>query len=135
MTLEKILSRKIIYCIMSLLALWAGCAPSPSFALPVGSYEQGPNRITGREAIDSFLAQELVSEKLSEMGLSKTEIEARLDRLSEEQVHALAVRLERIKAGGAGWVIGLVGVVLLVGIVLFLLTHDVNIEPKGSIAK
>lgn len=135
MIFEALLSKKVIFCIMALLAVWVGCAPSTSFALPVASYEQGPNHITDREAIDSFLAQELVSKKLSEMGLSKTEIEVRLDRLSEEQVHALAARLERIKSGGAGWAIGLVAVILLVGIVLFLLTHTVHIEPKESIAK
>ena len=135
MTFKNLLKQKKVYVVMLTLALWFGCSPSPSFALPVGSYEQEGSYRTDREIIDTFLAQELVSEKLAKMGLSKSEIDSRLDKLSSEQTHALATRLDRIKSGGNGWVIALVAVFVLIGIVLFFLTHTLHIEPKEPIAK
>lgn len=135
MNFESILKQKKVYVIMLVLALWVGCIPSPSFALPVGSYEQGGGCIKDREIIDTFLAQGLVSERLAEMGLSKTEIEARLDKLSEAQIHTLAMRLERIKSGGSGAAVAIAIVILLVAMVLFFLTHDVHVEPKQSLEK
>lgn len=131
MTFERILKNKRIYFIMLLLALWFGCIPSPSFALPVGSYDQNTTYLRDREIIDSFLAQELISEKLTRMGLSKDEIDSRLDKLSDWEIRQLAMRLEKIKAGsGGGWAIALAVVLLLIGMVFFFLTHTIHVEPK-----
>ena len=135
MTFENLLKQKKVYVVMLTLALWIGCSPSPSFALPVGSYEQEGSYHTNREIIDTFLAQELVSEKLAKMGLSKSEINSRLDKLSPEQMHTLAMRLDRIKSGGSGWVIALVVVLVLIGMVFFFLTHTLHIEPKEPVAE
>ena len=79
-----------------------GCVPSPSLALPVGSYGQQANFAKDKDIIDSFLAQELVSQRLAKLGLSRNEIDTRLNKLSDEQIHTLAMRLERIKAGSGG---------------------------------
>jgi len=135
MTFENLLKQKKVYLVMLTLALWIGCSPSPSFALPVGSYEQEGSYHTDREIIDTFLAQELVSEKLAKMGLSKSEIDSRLDKLSPGQTRALAMRLDRIKSGGDGWIIALVIVLVLIGMVFFFLTHTLHIEPKEPVAE
>jgi len=131
MTLKTLLKKKGIYIIMLSIALWLGCSPSPSFALPVGSYEE-IRRYEDRENIDSFLAEELVLQKLAEMGLSKSEVDSRLDTMSEAQLHTLAVRLDRLKSGSSGAAVAIAIVMIIMGMVLFLLTHEVHIEPKES---
>jgi len=131
MIFKSIFKVKKVYFVMLLLALWFGCAPSTSFSLPIGSYEHRNNYTADREAIDSFLAQDLVSERLAKMGLSEQEVRSRLDKLSNEQIHELASNLERIKAGsGSAWAIALVAVLFFVGLVLFFITHTVHVEPK-----
>ncbi|PIU42242.1 MAG: hypothetical protein COS99_01165 [Candidatus Omnitrophica bacterium CG07_land_8_20_14_0_80_42_15] len=131
MTFERILKEKKVYFVMLLLTLWFSCIPSPSFALPVSSCEQGVNLSQDKEIINSFLEQELVVKKLTDMGLSKEEISSRLDKLSDTQIHALAMKVERIKAGGDGWVI-LIVIIALIAVIFFLLTHEVTVERKDT---
>lgn len=132
MTFEVLLKKKEIYVIMLALALWFGCVPSPSLALPIDSYEQKASYGNDREIVDSFLARELVSQKLSKMGLSREEIDTRVNKLSDEQLHTLAMRLERIQSGSTGWAVALGIVLLFIGSILFFLTHNIHIEPKES---
>lgn len=131
MFFEAILKQKKVYVVMVTLALWFGCAPSVSFGLPVGSYSQGISADSkDREIIDSFLAQELVSSKLAKMGLSEEEIDVRLNKLSDAQIHELAMQIDKVKSGGSGWVIAIVVVLVLIALVFFFLTHTVRVEPK-----
>jgi len=133
MSIEALLKKKNIYIIMLLVAIWVGCSPSPSFALPVGSYGQAGDHLEVREKVDAFLAGELVSRKLASMGLSEAEISSRLDSLSDGQIRTLAMNLERIKAGSSGAAVAIVVVLLLIGMVLFFLTHDVQVTPKETL--
>jgi hypothetical protein len=130
MFFEALLQAKKVYVIMALLALWLGCTPCPSFALPVGSFENTDTATQDRATIDAFLAQHLVSQRLAAMGLSKDEIAERLDRLSDGEIHQLAQRLDRIKAGGDGWVIALIVVLIIIGAVFFFMTHTLHVEPR-----
>jgi len=130
MTFEALLKKKEVYIIMLILALWFGCVPSASLALPIDSYEQKAGYSNDREIVDSFLARGRVSQKLSEMGLSKEEVDTRVNKLSDEQLHTLAMRLERIQSGSTGWAVVLGIVLAFIGTILFFLTHNIHIEPK-----
>lgn len=68
------------------------------------------------------LENKVVSEKLKSYGLTKQEVLVKMERMSDEQVHQMAVLSGRIPAGGnaIGVLIGILAVVVLVLLILFL---------------
>jgi hypothetical protein len=70
--------------------------------------------------IKKTLEQKLVKHKLINLGYSEDEVKARLDKLSENELHKVATQLDSIKAGG-----GLGGVLVLsaaiVGLIMLIL--------------
>lgn len=87
----------------------------------------GKNASTMRE-IDELkvrraLENKLVAEKLMSHGLTKEEVSAKLNRMSDEQVHQMASLADRIPAGGdgaLGIVIALLVIFALVLLIIFL---------------
>jgi hypothetical protein len=53
-----------------------------------------------RAKVKQFLDQATVKDKLQAMGVSGLQASARVDALSEEEVHALAQRIDSLPAGG-----------------------------------
>lgn len=85
------------------------------------------NASTSRE-IDELkvrraLENKLVAEKLMSHGLTKEEVSAKLNQMSDEQVHQMASLADRIPAGGngaIGIVIALLVIFALVLLIIFL---------------
>ena len=69
--------------------------------------------------IERALEQKLVRERLKDLGYTEEEIQARLDRLSDAEVHSLASQLDSLMPAG-GWEAALV-VILLVAILVVLI--------------
>jgi hypothetical protein len=98
-------------------------------AATVDSQMIGPakNATTMRE-IDELkvrraLENKLVAEKLMSHGLTKEEVSAKLNQMSDEQVHQMASLADRIPAGGdsgLGIVIAVFVIVALVLLIIFL---------------
>ena len=89
------------------------------------------NRSTNVEKIQKFLEIKMVRERLREFGFSPDEIQARLNQLSDPQVHQLAVQIDNAKVGtddGLGIVITLLVIAILVVILVWLLGHRVVIK-------
>jgi hypothetical protein len=80
--------------------------------------------------IQAALESKIVSQKLMDYGLSPAEALARVNRLSDEQLHALATHTDSLQAGGDGadLFFGLVIVALLVVVLVFLLQGRVEIR-------
>jgi len=55
---------------------------------------------SSRSVVDRALEREAVRDKLQMLGYTVDEIQARLDRLSDEQIQEMAERIEQVKAGG-----------------------------------
>jgi hypothetical protein len=87
------------------------------------------HRETDLQTIQKFLEMKLVQHKLSQLGLTKEEIEARLHQLDDDQIHQIASQIHALELGGnstAAWII----VILLLGVIVFLileLTGVINV--------
>jgi hypothetical protein len=80
-------------------------------------------RELNEEKICRTLENKIVVEKLRSYGLSKEEVTAKISRMSDEQIHQLAVLSDRIPAGGdgaVGLVVGVLVIVLLVLVIIYL---------------
>jgi hypothetical protein len=69
--------------------------------------------------IQKALENKLVRERLKDLGYTEEEIQARLDRLSDAEVHSLASQLDSLMPAG-GWEVAL-AVILLVAILVVLI--------------
>jgi hypothetical protein len=89
--------------------------------------EPGKNPATMRE-IDELkvrraLENKIVAGQLKSRGLTKEEVSAKLNKMSDEQVHQMASLTDRIPAGGdaaLGIVIALLVIVALVLLIIYL---------------
>jgi len=84
--------------------------------------DQSPSSISRQDdmaTIQKALEQKLVRERLKDLGYTEEEIKARLDRLSDAEVHSLASQLDSLMPAG-GWEVALV-VILLVAILIVLI--------------
>jgi hypothetical protein len=68
--------------------------------------------------VQKVLEDKMVRERLKALGLTEEEISARLDQLSDQEVHALATQLDTVTAGGSTGEV--IIVILLVAILVLL---------------
>ena len=88
------------------------------------------SRQSDMTTIQGALEQKLVRERLKDLGYTEDEIKARLDRLPDNEIHALATQLDSLlPAGdGTGVVIAVLIIVILVLIILMLTGHRVRVS-------
>jgi len=80
-------------------------------------------------AVQEALEHKRVREKLSDLGYTEEEIAARLDQLSDQELHSFASQLDSLNPGGDGLgiVIAILVIVLLVILILKLLDKRIII--------
>lgn len=109
-----------------------GSIPSKSMAYVVGveKAESFSTRAADVDRVQRVLESKLVSEKLSQAGLSMTEIKSRLDKLSDTELHSFASQLDSLYPGGdaLGVVIALLIIVILVMVILKLADRKIVIR-------
>ncbi len=109
-----------------------GSVPTESMAYVVGSnYQEAPvSRAADMEKVQRVLESKVVSEKLQKVGLSMTEIRARLDKLSDSELHQFASRVNSLYPGGdaLGVIIGLLIIAILVVLILKLTEHKIILK-------
>lgn len=96
----------------------AGAMLAPAQAAPAAG-EQAYERAVDLKAIQTSLESKIVRERLKSLGMNDKEIESRLTRLSDQQVHQLAKNVKKLSPGGG--VIGLLEMVVLVLLIIILL--------------
>jgi hypothetical protein len=94
---------------------WAELAPSGILAAAPAS---GATRAADLKTITTALESKALRGRLKSMGLDDKEADARLSRLSDQDVHQLAVQLEAVRPGG--FVVEVLVIVALVLVVLYL---------------
>lgn len=111
-------------CLVWVLVAWMGglgMIPAPAEAAPAPTHLllPAPDRDVGLAAIQTFLERKVVRQRLSDLGLSGEEIQARLPGMTDEQIHAVASRIDGLQAGGElGLLIGVLLVVLIIVVIL-----------------
>lgn len=100
----------------------AGLAPSELIAL------SEMDRTADLEKIQKILETKAVSERLAQLGLAPDEIKKKIDQLSDQQIHQIALQLDELRVGGndaLGVIIALLVIVILVVVILQLTGHKV----------
>ncbi len=96
--------------------------PSNADAFLVQSRLSSGQTIAERAAhiasIQNALEQKVVSQRLADYGLTKEEVSAKLDTLSDEQLHQLASLSDDVGGGVLGVVIAVLLIILLVVVIL-----------------
>jgi len=72
------------------------------------------NRAQDLEKVQRVLEHKLIRQRLEDLGLSAEEAHARLDRLSDAQLHQLAMQIESLIPGGLERELGIILTVLLI---------------------
>jgi len=91
----------------------AGFIPSEIIAPPQ------LDRTADLQKIQKVLETKMVRERLENLGFTESEIQKRLNQLSDEQIHNLALNIDQLKVGGNG--LGVVIVILVIAILVVLL--------------
>jgi hypothetical protein len=79
------------------------------------------DRSMDMEKVRKFLETKMIRERLHAFGFSQEEIQARLNQLTDEQIHQVALRLDELKVAGDG--AEAVIIVLLVAAIVLLIVY------------
>lgn len=90
--------------------VYAGLSPSEVINL------SGVDRASDLQSIQNILEIKMVAQRLNQLGFTGNEIQARLCRLDDDQIHRLALNLDDIKVGSGGFEV--LVVFLLIGILI-----------------
>jgi hypothetical protein len=94
---------------------WAMLAPAREVPVQDG---QTYDRAADLKAVQTALESKIVRERLKTLGLTDKEIESRLGRLSDQQLHKLSKDIKSVSPGGA--VTGILELIILVIIIVLL---------------
>lgn len=98
-----------------------GVAPSvqASFSPSESPALSGFDRTSDLQKIRAALEMKLVQQRLSDLGFSADEINARISQLDDQQVHNFAQQLDQLRVGGFwGWVLAIAVVIVVILFVL-----------------
>ncbi len=102
----------------------AGFSPSELIA------QSQINRSADVEKIRNFLEIKMVRERLHAYGFSQEEIQTKLNQLTDDQIHQVALQLDELKVGGDGGeaVVIILLVLVLVVLIIYLMGHRIIVK-------
>lgn len=104
--------------------VYAGFSPSEIMSL-------SPAQRSGEiKKIQKFLETKMVRERLKDFGFTAEEIQTRVDQMSDQQIHRIALQLDNLEVGGDGLgvVIAILVIAILVIVIIQLLGHRIVIK-------
>ncbi len=127
----------VIYLALALLTIATAAGPAEAMFIP--AVPQGENtggvpdaslRTVDLIKIRSALESKIIGQRLMDHGLTPDEAMARVNKLSDEQVHQLASHTDSLQAGGdaVGILAGLVIIALLVVLLIYLVQGRIAIK-------
>ena len=102
-------------------------APPSATASELGT---GLDRAADLQKVQSVLETKVVSQRLADYGLNQEEISARVNQLSDAQLHQMASQIDAMIPagdGGLGIVIALLVIAILAVILIYLLDHKITV--------
>ncbi len=88
------------------------------------------NRSGDVEKIRKFIEMKMVRERLDAFGFSQEEIQTRLNQLTDDQIHQVALQLDELKVAGNGAeaVIIILLILILVALIIYVTGHRVVVK-------
>ncbi len=102
-------------------------APPSATASELGT---GLDRAADLQKVQSVLETKVVSQRLADYGLNQEAISARVNQLSDAQLHQMASQIDAMIPagdGGLGIVIALLVIAILAVILIYLLDHKITV--------
>ena len=128
------------YLIAALLVISTLAGPAEAMHIPAlseaphaGQSAPSPDRAADIAKIQKTLETKELRQRLVDYGLTPEETAARIDKLSDEQLHQLASNLDSVQAGGdsvLGVIFALAIIALLVVLIIYLLEGRIVIKSK-----
>ena len=128
-----------IYLVLALIAISCAAGPADAMLLPAPTDAAGaaPAAISAERAADlakvqKVLEMKTVQQRLQDYGLTPEEAMARINSLSDEQLHQFAANTDSVQAGGdvLGALLAIVVIALLVVLIIYLLEGRIVIQKK-----
>lgn len=116
----------VLICVMGLHSLSPMAFGRP---IPSGIVSTDAARTADLAAIQQLLEQKVVQHRLQELGFSSEEINMRISRASDAELHQLVSQSEVLMAGGDG---GTIVVVLVIILLVFLILRIVDNTPSAE---
>lgn len=90
--------------------------------IPSSDSRSGLMRNQDIQTIQKALENKIVKQRLQDLGFSEEEIQERLNQLSDEEIHSLAMQIDSLSQGGIlGVVIAVLIIVVLVLVIMKLM--------------
>jgi hypothetical protein len=119
--LKRYFLNRVFVCYLTVVfSILSFASSAPAMFIPSPHEGNGAgHREADLQKIQKLLESKLIQHKLSQFGLTREEIEARLCQLDDEQLHQIASQIHTLEPGGNGAEVLLV--LLLVGIFVFII--------------
>ena len=124
---------RIIASYLAVFLFVAAAIPAKTYAYAAESVEVYSSRQEDMNKVQRALESKIVQDKLGELGLTKDEATAKLDKLSDADLHQFAMNVDSLDAGGdggLGLIIGLLIIAILVVVLLHLTNHKIQVSKK-----
>ncbi len=127
----------VIYLVVALLSISTFAGPADAMFVPAAPHQDmteatavSAGRATDMAKVQTAFESKILQQKLRDYGLSPEETMARVNKLSDEQIHQLATNTDSLQAGGDGVdvLVFLLLVAILVVLVLELTGHHVIVR-------
>ncbi|VAV84466.1 hypothetical protein MNBD_DELTA01-1095 [hydrothermal vent metagenome] len=105
--------------------------PQNSHAYIAAAEELSSTRQVDEATVQRILESKAISERLESFGLTAEEVESKINRLSDSELHSFASNLESVSPGqgGAGVIIAALVIIILVYALLQMSGHRIIVEP------
>ncbi|MFZ3071679.1 MAG: PA2779 family protein [Thermodesulfobacteriota bacterium] len=123
---------RLIASYLAVFIFLAAVIPAKTYAYATESVEVYSSRQEDMNKVQRALESKIVGDKLAELGLTKDEATAKLDKLSDAELHQFAMNADNIEQGGGiiGLVIGLLIIAILIVVLLQLTDHKIQLKKK-----
>jgi hypothetical protein len=118
---KRFFCNRIFICYLTVaFSILSFVSSAPAMFIPSPREGNGTShRETDLQMIQKLLESKLIQHKLSQFGLTREEVEARLHQLDDEQIHQIASQIHTLEPGGNGAEVLLI--LLLLGILVFVI--------------
>jgi len=106
--------------------LYAGLSPSEVIALSQS------DRHADLQKIQTALESKMIRERLKQLGFSEEGVQNRLNQLTDDQIHQIALKVDELNIGGDGVeVVIAILVIIILGVIIYLLLgHRIEIRKN-----
>jgi len=116
---EGLLAKRITIMLIILMSLISLVPRVEAAFIPSGESQTELMRDQDMQIIKQALENKLITQRLQDLGFSDQEIQQRMNQLSDQEVHNLAMQIDTVAQGGyLGAIIAILVIVLLIVLIL-----------------